>query len=53
MYLKSAILVALGIAFAAADEIHLVNCQNTSPRLPRDEYTVMAVSPAAALYSAG
>ncbi|KAK3307182.1 uncharacterized protein B0T15DRAFT_492676 [Chaetomium strumarium] len=42
MYLKSAILVTLHIAFAAADEIHLVNCQNTSPRLPPDEYTVMA-----------
>jgi hypothetical protein len=49
MYLTTTILVAVGIAFAAADEIHLVNCQNTSPRLPRDEYTVMAVRLAAAL----
>ncbi|KAL2015121.1 hypothetical protein VTK56DRAFT_6295 [Thermocarpiscus australiensis] len=42
MYFKVAILMALRVAFAAADEIHLVNCQNTSPNLPRDEYTVMA-----------
>jgi len=49
MYLKAALFMALSIAFAAADEIHLVNCQNTSPRLPRDEYTVMVVRLASTL----
>jgi hypothetical protein len=31
------------VAFAAADEIHLANCQNTQPGLPADTYSVMVV----------
>jgi hypothetical protein len=50
MYLKTALLMALGFGYAVADEIHLTNCQNTGPSLPRDEYTVMAVGIAAALF---
>ncbi|KAH7303619.1 hypothetical protein B0I35DRAFT_414972 [Stachybotrys elegans] len=30
------LMAALGFAFTAADEIHFVNCQNTSPSQPLD-----------------
>ena len=44
MFLRLAILTALRIAIAAADEIHLVNCQFTAPDQAPDTYSVMAVS---------
>lgn len=34
MFLQSTVLVALGVAIAAADEIHLANCVTTGPGGP-------------------
>lgn len=45
MLLRASILVAFGVAIAAADEVHLANCMNTGPGRPADEYSVIAVSP--------
>lgn len=45
MFLRASVLVAFGVAIAAADEVHLSNCMATGPGRPADEYSVMEVSP--------
>lgn len=41
--LTKLIVAAMGVSLAAADQVNLLYCQNTNPRLPLNTYNLMAV----------
>lgn len=45
MFLRIAVVAAMGLSLVAADSINLINCQNTAYDLPLDLYSLEAVRP--------